>query len=452
MMTLREAAAAMGGILRGPDQSFASVSTDTRGLVPQALFFAIRGERFDGVQFVSQAFAAGAAGAVVPAGTARETDAASAIEVDDVRAALGRLAARWRRKFDLPVVAVTGSNGKTTVKDMIAAVLCARAGPDRVLATKGNLNNDIGMPLTLLALRAQHRYCVIEMGMNHAGEIGYLTRMAGPDVALVTNAGTAHIGMLGSVEAIARAKGEIYDGLGKEGIAIVNADDAYAPLWRALNARRRTIGFGLDAQAEITGRYTGHALHSEIVIRTPAWQAAVHLQAPGVHNVRNALAATAAAYALGIDAPSVQTGLAAFRGPEGRMQRRQARHGAMLIDDTYNANPDSAIAAIEALAAMQGKRVFVLGDMAELGSQSEVQHARVGAAARAAGIELLFTLGTASALATAAFSHPAQHFTRIEDLLAALEQQLDAGTVLLVKGSRSMQMERVVSSLEAACP
>jgi UDP-N-acetylmuramoyl-tripeptide--D-alanyl-D-alanine ligase len=450
MMTLSEAAAAMGGSVHGPDRPFASVSTDTRNLAPQALFFAIRGERFDAVRFLSQAFAGGAAGAVVPVGTA--VDAAATIEVDDVRAALGRLAAHWRRKFHLPVVAVTGSNGKTTVKDMIAAVLGAHVGSECVLATEGNLNNDIGMPLTLLALRAQHRYAVIEMGMNHAGEIGYLTRIACPDVALVTNAGTAHIGMLGSVDAIARAKGEIYDGLESDGVAIVNADDAHAPLWRAQNARRRTVSFGLDATADVTGRYAGHALHSDITVRTPAWQALLRLEVPGVHNVRNALAATAAAYVLEIDAASVQAGLAAFRGPEGRMQRRRARRGAILIDDTYNANPDSAIAAIDVLAAMEGNRVLVLGDMAELGSHSEEQHARVGAAARAAGIELLLTLGTASAAATAAFASPAQHFTRIEDLLAVLEPQLDARTVLLVKGSRCMQMERVVSSLEAGRP
>ena len=452
MMTLGTAAAAMQGVLHGDDQPFTSVSTDTRSLAPEALFFAIRGERFDGLQFASQALGAGAAGAVATAAAAQVLEADAAwIEVDDVRLALGRLAAHWRAPLDLSLVAVTGSNGKTTVKEMIAAILrTAAETSERVLATEGNLNNDIGMPLTLLRLRSQHRYAVIEMGMNHAGEIAYLTRIARPDVALVTNAGTAHIGMLGSIEAIARAKGEIYEGLIEEGTAIVNADDAFAPLWRAQNARRRILAFGLDAAAEITGSYTGHALDSEIVIRTPAWQATLRLPAPGVHNVRNALAAAAATYAIGIDARSVALGLESFQGAEGRMQRRQARQGGLLLDDTYNANPDSALAAVEVLAAMRGKRILVLGDMAELGSQSEGQHARVGSAARAAGIELLYTLGGDSAAAAKAFEQPARHFLRVEDLLAALEGQLDAETVVLVKGSRCMQMERVVQLLEAA--
>jgi UDP-N-acetylmuramoyl-tripeptide--D-alanyl-D-alanine ligase len=282
MMTLREAAAAMQGVLHGTDRPFTSVSTDTRRLAPEALFFAIRGERFDGVQFASQALGAGAAAAVATAEAVQVLEAGAVwIQVDDVRLALGRLAAHWRGKFELPLIAVTGSNGKTTVKEMIAAVLRqAAAASEEVLATEGNLNNDIGMPLTLLKLRARHRYAVIEMGMNHAGEIGYLTHIARPDVALVTNAGAAHIGMLGSLEAIARAKGEIYEGLSEEGVAIVNADDAFAPTWRKQNARRRTLAFGLDAGAEITGRYTGHALDSEIVVRTPAWEAALRLPDP----------------------------------------------------------------------------------------------------------------------------------------------------------------------------
>jgi UDP-N-acetylmuramoyl-tripeptide--D-alanyl-D-alanine ligase len=454
MMTLREAAAAMQGVLHGTDRPFTSVSTDTRRLAPEALFFAIRGERFDGVQFASQALGAGAAAAVATAEAVHVLEAGAVwIQVDDVRLALGRLAAHWRGKFELPLIAVTGSNGKTTGKEMIAAVLRqAAAASEEVLATEGNLNNDIGMPLTLLKLRARHRYAVIEMGMNHAGEIGYLTHIARPDVALVTNAGAAHIGMLGSLEAIARAKGEIYEGLSEEGVAIVNADDAFAPTWRKQNARRRTLAFGLDAGAESTGRYTGHALDSEIVVRTPAWEAALRLPAPGVHNVRNALAAAAAAFALDIDARRVTAGLQSFQAAKGRMQRRRARQGALLLDDSYNANPDSALAAIDALSAMCGKRILVLGDMGELGSQSEQQHARVGTAARAAGIELLFTLGTDSAAAAKAFSQSARHFTHSEDLLAALDAQLGPETVVLVKGSRFMQMERIVQSLEAVHP
>ena len=448
MMTLREAAGAMAGVLQGDDRSFSGVSTDTRTIAPGELFVAIKGERFDAVAFLDEAFARGAAGAVVP-GDAPETACRGAcIRVDDTRAALGRLAAWWRRRFELPIVAVTGSNGKTTVKDMIASVLRVRCGAEEVLATEGNLNNDIGMPLTLLKLRAGHRYAVIEMGMNHAGEIRYLSTLAAPTVALVTNAGSAHIGLLGSVEAIARAKGEIYEGLGDDGIAIVNADDPFADLWRSLNAHRRTIDFGLDAPAEVRGRYTGHALHSEIVLQTPAGEAAFRLDVPGVHNVRNALAAAAVGYALGLPQTQTAEGLAAFRGPKGRLQRVAGRNGAVLVDDTYNANPESALAAVAVLSAMPGRRMLVLGDMGELGGETERGHARVGAAARAAGIEALYTLGNASAAAAAAYGDGARHFERLEDLLAALAPELDADTTVLVKGSRFMRMERVVQALE----
>jgi UDP-N-acetylmuramoyl-tripeptide--D-alanyl-D-alanine ligase len=418
------------------------------------LFFAIKGERFDAAQFLDQAFAAGAAGAVVQ-GAEVPADAGTGplIRVDDTRAALGRLAAYWRRRFALPLVAVTGSNGKTTVKDMIAAVLRVGCADDaEVLATQGNLNNDIGMPLTLLQLRASHRYAVIEMGMNHAGEIRYLTGLARPDVALVTNAGSAHIGLLGSIEAIAAAKGEIYEGLDANGIAIVNADDRFADLWRARNAGRRTVDFALSARAEVTGRYAGHGLHSEIVVTTPLGQYAFRLDVPGEHNVRNAIAAAAAAYALDVPQPAVAAGLARFRGPKGRLQRCAGRNGAVLIDDTYNANPESTLAAIAVLAGLPGKRVLVLGDMGELGADSDSGHVRVGEAARAAGIERLYTLGHAAALSAGAFGASAQHFTAIEALLAALEAEVEPGTTVLVKGSRFMRMERVVQSLKVRAP
>jgi UDP-N-acetylmuramoyl-tripeptide--D-alanyl-D-alanine ligase len=454
MMSLGEAAAAMAGKLHGEDRTFEAVSTDTRAMASGALFFAIRGERFDATEFLAQAFAGGAAGAVVqgdglPAVGTKE----AVILVDDPRAALGRLAASWRSRFDLPLIAITGSNGKTTVKDMTAAVLRAEcSNPDEVLATEGNLNNDIGMPLTLLRLRAHHRFAVIEMGMNHVGEIGYLSTLARPTAALVTNAGTAHIGMLGSIEAIAHAKGEIYAGLGHDGIAIVNADDAFAGLWRAQNAHRRVLEFALDAPAAVTGRYAGHALHSDIVVSTPHGTVEFRLRAPGVHNVRNALAAAAAAHALGVPERAIGAGLEAFRAPKSRMQRCTGANGAVLLDDTYNANPESTLAAIEVLARMPGKRVLVLGDMGELGAETVPQHTRVGAAARAAGIERMYTLGEATRSAAGAFGAHAAHFTRIEDLLAALRPELAPDTTVLVKGSRFMQMERVVQSIRADAP
>jgi len=452
MMTLRAAAAAMQGELHAADRAFSGVSTDTRALRPGDLFFAIKGERFDAVRFLDQAFAGGAAAAVVPADSAPPIGGDQAlIRVDDTRKALGRLAAAWRSRFDLPLVGITGSNGKTTVKDMIAAVLRAVCtAPDEVLATEGNLNNDIGMPLTLLRLRERHRFAVVEMGMNHAGEIRYLSGLARPSVALVTNAGTAHIGMLGSRKAIAHAKGEIYDGLPADGVAVVNADDAFAGLWRAQNAHRCVLDFALEAHAAVTGRYAGHALHSDIVVTTPRGVAQFRLQAPGAHSARNAVAAAAAAYALGVPEARIAAGLETFVAPKGRMQRHAGARGATLIDDTYNANPESTLAAIAVLARLPGKRVLVLGDMGELGAESEREHARVGEAAREAGIDRLYTLGEVSVLATNAFSGAARHFARIEDLLGALNPELEAGTTVLVKGSRFMQMERVVQSLEAA--
>jgi UDP-N-acetylmuramoyl-tripeptide--D-alanyl-D-alanine ligase len=448
MMPLTEAAVAMQGELLGADRPFEGVSTDTRTIASGELFFALKGERFDAARFLDQAFARGAAGVVI----GREAIAGGAtvhpaIVVDDARAALGRLAASWRQRFTLPLVGLTGSNGKTTVKEMIAAVLrsdCADA--DSVLATEGNLNNDIGVPLTLLRLRERHRYAVIEMGMNHAGEIHYLTGLARPHVALVTNAGCAHIGLLGSLDAIARAKGEIYEGLGSQDIAVINADDGYAPMWRAQNSGRVIVEFGLDKPAAVSGRYTGHAMHSEIVLSTRSAEAAFTLQAPGVHNVRNALAAAAAGIALDIPVASIAEGLARFRGAKGRMQRLPGLNSAVVIDDSYNANPDSTLAAISALAAMPGKRVLVLGDMGELGPEGPAQHARMGQAAREAGIERLFTFGELTQRTCECFGPGCRHYTRIEDLLAAIELELDAATTLLVKGSRFMQMERVVHS------
>lgn len=451
MMNLREAAAAVAGELRGIDRCFVGVSTDTRTLAPGELFFALKGERFDAAQFLGAALAGGAAGVVAGRESAQDLPAeASVIRVDDARAALGRLAAHWRERFTMPLVGLTGSNGKTTVKDMVAAILRAHCGdPDLVLATEGNLNNDIGVPLTLLRLREAHRYAVIEMGMNHEGEIRYLTGLARPDVALVNNAGTAHIGILGSCEAIARAKGEIYDGLSAHGIALINADDAYAGMWRGLNASRKVVDFSLDAPALVMGRYAGHSLESEIVVGMPAGEARFTLPLPGVHNVRNAVAAAATGFALGVPPAKIASALGEFHGPKGRLQRFAGASGCTLIDDTYNANPDSTLAAITVLAALPGKRVLVLGDMGELGDQGAEQHRRMGEAAAAAGIDRLFTLGELSAASSIAFGAGAQHHSEIDALTAALGPELDPDTTLLIKGSRFMRMERVVQAFKA---
>ena len=454
MMWLSEAARALGAEYAGADVEFTSVGTDTRALAAGALFVALKGERFDGGDFVEQAFSQGAAAAMVrdpgtaPAGR-------SLLVVADTRLALGALAAYWRTKFSIPLVALTGSNGKTTVKEMLAAILRAAAGgtgaageASRVLATTGNLNNDIGMPLTLLGLRPAHRYAVIEMGMNHGGEIRYLTHLARPDVALVNNAQRAHLGEVGSIDAVARAKGEIFEGLPADGTGVVNADDPFAPLWRAQLAGHKVVEFGLDRPTQVSGRYRLAGLHSEIEIDTPLGQAAATLRAPGVHNVRNALAAAAAGVALAVPLAAIAAGLTGFSGVKGRLQIKPGLHGATVIDDSYNANPDSVDAALAVLGRAGGKRLFVLGDMGELGEDGPGLHAEVGARARAAGIDSLYALGELSAHAVRAFGPGARHFSRIEDLLAATEAALAADVTVLVKGSRFMRMERVVKRVE----
>jgi UDP-N-acetylmuramoyl-tripeptide--D-alanyl-D-alanine ligase len=449
VIRLQDVAMAVGGELRGPDRAIDGVSTDSRTLVAGQLFFALKGEHFDAARFLDSAFEHDAAGAVVTLDAVSQAPGErSLIVVDNVRAALGRFAANWRQRFSLPVIGLTGSNGKTTVKEMVSTLLSSVCGDAKhVLATEGNLNNDVGMPLTLLRLRDHHRYAVIEMGMNHAGEIRYLTHIARPRIALITNAGSAHVGLLGSVAAIAAAKGEIFEGLSDDGIAVINADDAHAQVWRGLNPKRRVITFGLGREAEVTGQYRGHKLTSEIVLQTPRGKAGFVLSVPGVHNVRNALAAAAVGVALDLAPETIAHGLTGFAGYEGRLQPRAGRRGSTLIDDTYNANPDSARAAIAVLAEHAGKRVLVLGDMGELGDQAEMLHAAVGAAARAAGIERLFTLGTLTRAAAAAFGSQARHYTRAEDLIAALESELGPEVTVLIKGSRFMQMERVVESI-----
>jgi len=445
MMRLSEAAAMLGVPFSGPDAEVLRVSTDSRTIRPGDLFIALRGEKFDGGAFAAQALQQGAAGVVLDA--AQAPDITAAIRVDDTRLALGRLAAAWRQRFAIPVVAITGSNGKTTVKEMLAAILRVETGDDAaVLHTEGNLNNDIGLPLMLLRLRDTHQFAVLEMGMNHAGEIDYLTRLARPDVALVNNALSAHIGYLGSVENIARAKGEIFNGLADAGIAVFNADDAHAWLWREANAQRCIIDFGLKHPTVVRGQYRPSLFGSVLTLVLPNAEFEVNLQVPGEHNVMNALAAAAAAFALDVSYRSIVAGLSGFAGVKGRLQKKPALHGSTFIDDTYNANPDSVKAALAVLAQQPGKKVLVLGDMGELGTDAAAMHAQIGLAARAAGVDRLLALGELSRETVAAFGAGAMHFERIQELLAELENELTPDTTVLVKGSRFMQMERVVQS------
>ena len=458
MMTLHDAARA----LAAHDAHFTalarfeSVGTDSRALAPGQLFVALRGEHFDGHDFVAAAAQAGAAAAMVDAAwAAAHADAVlPLLIVDDTRLALGALAAAWRARFAVPVIGVTGSNGKTTVKEMCAAILRAQArregfGEESVLATRGNLNNDVGLPLTLLELRDFHRAAVIEMGMNHPGEIAYLTGLTQPTVALVNNAQRAHLQGLGSVEEVAQEKGAIYDGLGGGGVAVVNADDAYADYWCERNAGRRIVTFGVDREAAVRGRCTLRGLGSRLELDTPQGAVEFALQVPGLHNARNAVAAAAACFAAGVTLEAVAEGLAEFAGTRGRLQRREGPNGALVLDDSYNANPDSVRAGVDVLASMPGHTWLVLGDMGEVGETSAQVHDEIGGYAKSKGIDGLFALGDMSAVAAHNFGEGAHHFSSPEALVKALAPRLDADSVVLVKGSRFMRMERVADALAA---
>jgi UDP-N-acetylmuramoyl-tripeptide--D-alanyl-D-alanine ligase len=449
MMDLHEAAQGSGGEARGANARFAAVSSDTRTIESGALFVALRGERFDGHDYLAAARARGAVAAMVDrkAQVADVDSPLPLVVVEDTRLGLGRLAAYWRSRFTLPLIAVTGSNGKTTVKEMIACILSEHAGPGRAYATPGNLNNDIGLPLTLLGLRAQHSCAVVELGMNHAGETAYLAAIARPTVALVNNAQREHQEFMQGVEDVAHEHGAVFAALPADGVAVINADDAYAGYWRGLCAPRRVLDFGVDRPAAVGGRYALRDFGSDIVLRVPRGEAQVRLQAAGVHNVRNALAAAAGATAAGVGLDAVARGLAGFQPVQGRLQKRAGKGGAIILDDTYNANPDSVIAAIDVLARAAGAKLLVLGDMGEVGANGAAFHAEIGRHARARGIDRLFLLGQLCVHAAAAFGEGAHRYGDIDTLLAALEPCLREGSTVLVKGSRFMRMERAVQAL-----
>ncbi|MEZ5624020.1 MAG: UDP-N-acetylmuramoyl-tripeptide--D-alanyl-D-alanine ligase [Nitrosomonas sp.] len=458
-MRLQEAAEVLNARRQGDNVLFTGVSTDSRTVCPGELFVALTGENYDGHQFVRAAREQGAVAAMVEHDL---NDAALSTDfplvcVENTRSSLGQLSARWRQRFSMPLAAVTGSNGKTTVKEMLAAILrCAveegAVGPDdcpsRVLATVGNLNNDIGVPLMLLRLREIHQYAVIEMGMNHAGEIAYLTRLAQPDVAVITNAGAAHIEGLGSVEAVARAKGEIFAGLSQQGTAVINADDDYASLWRTLIGKRRVIDFGFSAKAQVSAEFKSEPYGSTIQLKLPDGIQHVTLKVLGTHNIRNGLAAAAAAVALGVNSGAIVAGLERFKGVQGRLQIKQGRNRSVLIDDSYNANPESVKAALAVLAAAAGKKILILGDMGELGKTARDLHRTIGEEARLLKLDELMTVGELSRCASDAYGQGARHFNDMETLLDSLENRLDAGVTVLVKGSRFMHMERIVNRLE----
>ncbi len=448
MMQLSEIAKVLNTVHVGLDTTITSIGTDSRNIKSGQLFVAIKGERFDGNQYAKEAIEKGASAALI---SDHSLSVEPSITVNDSKIALGELAHYWRHRFACPVVAVTGSNGKTTVKEMIASIMTAANA--NVLATKGNLNNDIGMPLTLLQMREQHTCAVIEMGMNHLGEISYLSKIANPQVAVINNAGTAHIGELGSRQAIAQAKGEIFDGLDEDGIAVINANDTYAEYWQSLNTNRKVITFGIDVNADVTAQYASHHGKMDIQLTTPNGSTQFQLSLQGRHNAMNVLAATAVAVALGVSNTAIVNGLTRFSGVQGRLNRLPGQHNAMVIDDTYNANPDSMKAAIDVLTAENAESnsnlIMVMGEMAELGGAAESLHQEVGAYAKQKGVNRLFGFGRLSKLATDSFGENGQCFDSIESLISATLAEMQSNTTVLVKGSRMMKMERVVDAIKA---
>jgi UDP-N-acetylmuramoyl-tripeptide--D-alanyl-D-alanine ligase len=446
-LRLSQVAERLDGVLVGDDIAFSSVSTDTRTLSPAALFVALKGPHFDAHDFIPQAISAGASGLLV---SEERLEPLPQIRVDNTHLGLGRLAALWRDSFPVPLVGITGSNGKTTVKELVAAILRQRG---EVLATHGNLNNDIGLPLTLLRLQGE-AYAVVEMGANHPGEINYLTHIAQPNVAVITNAGAAHLEGFGDLRGVARAKGEILNGLAADGVAVLNADDSFFDYWCGLLGERRLLSFGSSARAHVRGeldraqtRWSEHGFNSTLQVSYGETEFRVELALVGRHNLMNALAAIAAALAMGCSIGQIQQGLASVESVSGRLRMQLSPDGLCLIDDTYNANPDSVAAAIAVLRQAPGDRWLVLGDLAELGEQSEALHADIGRRAQAAGLPHLYTLGRLSRRAAQAFGEGARAFERLEDLVTALKEQAVAGDTLLIKGSRSAGMERVVKLL-----
>ncbi len=445
LFTLAQAAAWMpdAQCIGQADTPLARVHTDTRTLQTGDLFVALRGERFDANDLLADALARGAAAVLAHRG--RIPQGASGLEVDDTRLALGQLAQGWRQGFDVPLIAVTGSNGKTTVTQMIASILRAWQG-DASLATQGNFNNDIGLPLTLLRLASHHRVGVLELGMNHPGEIDYLARIAAPTVALVNNAQREHQEFMATVEAVARENGSVFASVASDGVAVFPEGDAYTPLWRSLAGSRRCMTFG-DAGADVAladARWGQGGW--QVRAHTPAGPLTFSLQVAGRHNVRNALAATACALAVRTPLAAIAQGLSAFEPVKGRSRALAVRLGGRtltLIDDTYNANPDSVRAAIDVLAELPGPQLLVLGDMGEVGDQGPQFHAEVGDYARARGVSQLLTLGEQSR------AMGGLHFNDIDSLQQAVRERLPSSASVLVKGSRFMKMERVVDAITA---
>jgi UDP-N-acetylmuramoyl-tripeptide--D-alanyl-D-alanine ligase len=444
--TLQATAQVVGGQLLGEDRPFGPVATDSRTLNPGSLFVALRGPNFDGAEFVAAAAARGAIGALVE----RAVDATlPQVVVPDALGALQALARAWRADFSLPIVAVAGSNGKTTAKEMSSAIL-SRLGP--CMATHGNLNNHIGVPVTLMRLESSHRSAVVEMGANRIGDVAELMGIARPTVGLITNAGAEHLEGFGDLDGVAQGEGETVACLDAQGSAVINADDKYAAYWRSVAGAGRVLTFGVRAQADFTARDIVQGIErgefaTRFTLQSPLGEAPIVLKAGGAHNIGNALAASAAAYAAGAALPHIVAGLADFRAVAGRLQLKPGLRGSWIIDDSYNANPSSVRAGLDVLRPLPGATWLVLGDMAELGEFSEDSHSDIGEYARAAGVKRLFAVGTLSSRAVESFGSGGEWFADLDSLIRRVSAELTSNVTVLIKGSRVNKLERVVLAL-----
>lgn len=449
-MLLSEIAACVQGIVVGEDVTISSVSIDTRAITPGELYVAIKGSHFDGHEFVSKAVQAGALAAIVNPGI---TVTIPHIVVADTRLALAELAGIWRKKATLSVIGITGSNGKTTVKEMVAAILGAYdLTHANTLFTQGNLNNDIGVPLTLLRLNEQHRYAVIEMGANHPGEIQYTSHYVQADVVIITNVGAAHIEGFINLDGVAKAKGEIIQTLNQSGVAVLNRDDDYFDYWKSIAGTRKLLSFGINNIADITAHSVkttiiDHEFATSFKLVTKAGELAIQLRLAGLHNVVNALGAAAACLALGIDLQQIKLGLESVKPVTGRLQPLVSRLGNIVIDDTYNANSASLKAALDVLANCTGQKWVVLGAFGELGPESQKIHEEMGQMIRENGVVRLLAVGSEARNTVKFFGQGARFFDNQDDLIGVLKHELKGDEVILIKGSRTQRMEHVVAAL-----
>jgi UDP-N-acetylmuramoyl-tripeptide--D-alanyl-D-alanine ligase len=445
LLQLEEVAQAVSGKLFGANLTVSGVSIDTRTLKAGELYIAIKGKNFDGHGFVDKALEAGAIAVICEQPSDRDI---AQIVVTDSHLALAELAGYWRDKLAVKVIGITGSNGKTTVKEMVAAILSTQA---HTLFTQGNLNNDIGVPLTLLKLADSHRYAVIEMGANHSGEIAYTSRYAKPDVAIITNISAAHIEGFGSVNAVAQAKGEIIANLNTSGIAVLNCDDDFYPYWQKLAENAGSVSFGFADDADVTALQISSSLQAEgyrteFILKTTTAMLAMHIHLAGKHNVKNALAAAAACLQLGIPLQAIKDGLATLKPVTGRLQPLHGRKGNIVIDDTYNANPASLKAGLEVLDSKQ-KNWLILGAFGELGEDSLNIHYQMGQLIRSMPVERVFAVGKHAEETIKAFGHGGQFFDSQDQLISILNETLTGEETLLVKGSRAQKMENIVAAL-----